>query len=89
MPDTLRDPHNVIQALANGPVFMGKVAEMHILTFTQVIARAEETTVSGASNPGHDHVVVCRIAMNDRTLGDFVATLNQARMAAIQAAGNA
>ena len=47
MPDTLKDPHNVVQALANGPVFKGKVCEMNILTFTQVIARAEETTVSG------------------------------------------
>jgi hypothetical protein len=84
MPDTLKDPHNVVQALANGPVFKGKVCEMNILTFTQVIARAEETTVSDASNPCHDHVISLS---NSNERPD--ATLNQARMAAIQAAGNA
>ena len=89
MPDTLKDPNHVVQTLANGPIFMGRVGEMHILTFTQAIARADETVVGGASNPGQDLVVVCRMAMTERVLAELVATLQQARMAATPTVGNA
>jgi hypothetical protein len=86
---TLKDPLNVPQTLANGPVFMSKIAGMNMLTFTQVVPRADETLIGGASNPGHDTVVICRVAMTDRILGELIATLQQAAVAAQPAAGNA
>jgi hypothetical protein len=86
---TLKDPLNVSQTLANGPVFMSKVAGMNMLTFTQIVPRAEETMIGGASNPGQDTVVVCRVAMTDLILAELIATLQQAAVAAQPAAGNA
>jgi hypothetical protein len=83
VPHTLKDP------LANGPVFMSKVAGMNMLTFTQIVPRADETLIGGASNPGHDTVVVCRVAMTDRILAELISTLQQAAVAAQPAAGTA
>ena len=80
---------SVPQTLANGPVFMSKVAGMNMLTFAQIIPRADETAIGGASNPGHDTVVVCRVAMTDRIVAELIGTLQQAAIAAQPAAGNA
>jgi hypothetical protein len=89
VPHTLKDPLSVQQTLANGPVFMSKVAGMNMLTFTQIVPRADETVIGGASNPAHDTVVVCRVAMTDRILAELISTLQQAAIAAQPAAGNA
>ena len=40
MPQTLKDPLRILQTLANGPVFMSKVAGMNMLTVTQIVPRA-------------------------------------------------
>lgn len=89
MSHTLKDPLHVPQTLANGPVFISKVAGMNMLTFTQVIPRAEETIIGAASNPGQDTVVACRIAMTDLVLVDLIAALRQAAIAATPTAGHA
>jgi hypothetical protein len=62
---------------------MSKIAGMNIMTFTQIVPRANETVIGGASKPGHDTVAVCRVAMTDRIVS------KQAAVAAQPAAGNA
>ena len=38
--------------------------------------------IGGASNPAHDTVVVCRVAMTDRILAELMSTLQQAAVVA-------
>jgi hypothetical protein len=89
MTTTAKDPLHIPQTLANGPIFMGRAGEMHILTFTQVITRADEMLVGSASNPSQEAVVICRIAMTNQVLRELISTLNQGQMAAVPTAGNA
>jgi hypothetical protein len=89
MPDMLKDPHHIQQTLANGPVLIARIGEMNILTFTQVLGRAEETAVGAASRPTPEHVVVCRLAMTDQVLAELWTSLSNAKMAASPTAGSA
>jgi hypothetical protein len=89
MPETLKDPHNVPQLLANGPIFIAKVGDMNVVTFTQVVGRAEETLIGSSSKPTLDHIVICRVAMTNRVLTELASTVGQAQVAAAPAAGRA